>query len=480
MSGTSFPTGFPRTATVSSPTGDGAGSGMPTVVLTGRPNVGKSTLFNRIVGATVAVVEPTAGVTRDRLDADALWNGCTFRVTDTGGLAGADGDPFAPLVATQARAALAAASVVLLVVDGRAGLQPGDRDVAEEVRRLGRPVLLVANKCEASQALAADFYPLGLGEPLAVSAMHGEGVGDLLDLVVERFGGEVAVTAAATDPDTVAMQPIAAAFIGKPNVGKSSLLNRLLGSQRLIVSERAGTTRDAVDVPWCVGDATFLLVDTPGMRRPARIERHSLEHWSAQRSARAVERCEVAALVLDATASVSEQDKRIAGLICNRGRAAVLVLNKVDLLPAGGIAATAARVRDALPFLHYAEVVPCSAQTGRGLQTLPGALERAALAYRQRLTTSVLNSCLRAAVATHPPAAVAGKPARIYYAAQIAGKPPTVCLIVNRAHALSGAYVRYLENRLRERFDLRGTPLRFAFRVRRHRALTLRRPVAEG
>ncbi len=474
MSGISIP----GKAAVSSPTAAGAGAGMPTVVLTGRPNVGKSALFNRIVGATVAVVEATAGVTRDRLESEALWNGCAFRVTDTGGLAGADGDPFAPLVATQTRAALASASGVLVVVDGRAGLQPGDRDVAEEVRRLGRPVLLIANKCEASQALAADFYPLGLGEPLAVSAMHGEGVGDLLDLVVERLGGQAAVAPAAAQADVDAVLPVAAAFVGKPNVGKSSLVNRLLGSQRLIVSERAGTTRDAVDVPWCVGEARFLLVDTPGMRRPARIERHSLEHWSARRSARAVERCEVAALVLDASAAVSEQDKRIAGLVCDRGRAAILVLNKVDLLPAGGIAATAARIREALPFLHYAEVVPCSAQSGRGLQVLPGALERAAAAYRRRLTTSTLNACLRAAVATHPPASAAGRPARIYYAAQIGERPPTICLVVNRPHVLSAAYVRYLENRLRERFELRGTPVRFAFRVRRHRALSLRRPDA--
>ncbi len=474
MSGTSLP----RTAAASNAAAGGTESGLPSVVLTGRPNVGKSTLFNRIVGATVAVVEPTAGVTRDRLEAQALWNGCAFRVTDTGGLAGADGDPFAPLVAVQTRAALAAASVVLMVVDGRAGLQPSDRDVADEVRRLGRPVLLVANKCEASQALAADFYPLGLGEPLAVSAIHGEGVGDLLDLVVDRLGGESGAAAAAVEPDE--NHPVAAAFVGKPNVGKSSLLNRLLGRERLIVSDRAGTTRDAVDVPWSVGDAHFLLVDTPGMRRPARIERHSLEHWSARRSARAVERCEVAALVLDAAAAVSEQDKRIAGLICDRGRAAVLVLNKVDLLPAGGIAATAARVRDALPFLHYAEVVPCSAQTGRGLQALPGALERAASAHRQRLITSALNACLRSAVAAHPPTAIAGSPARIYYAAQIGDRPPTVCLVVNRPHALTAAYVRYLENRLRERFDLRGTPLRFAFRVRRHRALALRRPAADA
>ena len=447
---------------------------MPAVVLTGRPNVGKSTIFNRILGESRAVVDAKPGVTRDRLYAPAEWAGFVFAVTDTGGLGGGDGDPFAPLVATQAEQALNGAAVVVLVVDCRAGVVPADREMAERVRRLRKPVVLVANKADTSGAAPVEFYDLGLGEPMAMSAIRGEGLGDVLDAVVAHLR-TAGWAPAEAEPDTADARttPVPVAFVGRPNVGKSSLVNRLLGQARLIVSDLAGTTRDAVDVPWESGGRQFTLVDTPGLRRPARIDPRGLEHWMARRSTAAIGRAEVAVLVLDATEPCTEQDKRIAGAIVDRGRAAIIALNKCDLVGPGALQAVMDKVSRELPFLQYGVCLACSAISGRGVIELPAAIAAAADSYRVRIATSALNQTVRAAVAMHPPATFEAKPVRIYYAAQIATAPPTVALVVSRRGAVSDAYVRYLENRVRERFELSGTPIRWVFRERAHRRLVL-------
>jgi GTP-binding protein len=456
------------------PRAAGPGSALPSVVLAGRVNVGKSTLFNRILRQARAVVEATPGVTRDRLTAPAEWAGWRFLLTDTGGLVGGEGDPFAPLVAAQAEVALRSADVVLFVVDARAGLLPADRELADRLRRLGRPVVVVANKCDGARAAPQDFYALGLGEPVAVSAVRGEGVGDVLDRVVEHLAA-AGWRAPATEPPPAEQgagaedAPIAVAFVGRPNVGKSSLVNRLLGEQRLIVSEIAGTTRDAVDVPWEAAGRSFVLVDTPGLRRRARIVPGSLEQWVARRSTAAIRRAEVAVLVLDAQEGCTDQDKRIAGLVLDRGRAAVVVLNKADLLP-GDPQPLLDQVRSAMPFLAFAPLLVCSARTGRGVAALPPAIAAAGDSYRRRISTAALNEWLRATVALQPPPPAAGKPVRIYYAAQIGTRPPTVALVTNRRGAIPETYARYLENRLRDRFGLEGTPIRWVFRPHRRTA----------
>ena len=436
---------------------------LPSVVLTGRPNVGKSSIFNRIVGAARAVVEAQPGVTRDRVDALAEWDGHHFRLTDTGGLGGGDADPFAPDVARQAEAALAAADVVVFVGDARAGILAADGEIARRLRRLRRPVVLIANKAEGRDAAPYEFYRLGLGEPFPVSATLGEGLGDALDAICRHLGQ------ADASPDGGEVVPVA--VVGRPNAGKSSLVNWLVGAERMIVSDLAGTTRDAVDVPWKVGGRQLLLVDTPGLRRPARVARASLEHWTARRSTNAIGRAQVAVLVLDASLPCTDQDKRIAGLMRDRWRGAVLVLNKADLVAPGALATVTAQVREEMPFLHYAAVVACSARTGWGTERLGPAVLAAADAFATRLGTAALNARLREAIAMHQPASDRGEPVRIFYAAQVRTAPPTIALVTNRRGAVSDAYVRYLENRLRDQFPLEGAPVRWVFRARVHRRL---------
>jgi GTP-binding protein len=441
------------------------------LALVGRPNVGKSSLFNRIVGESRALVEATPGVTRDRLISQADWAGKAFTLVDTGGLAGDPSDPFAPATAAQAEAAIAEAACVLLVVDAAAGLAAGDWEIAQRLRRSGKPVVVVANKCDRRGADPAEFYALGLGTPFPVSAARGEGLGDVLDAALAD------VAAQGDAPE--AAESLRVAVVGRPNVGKSSLVNRLLGAERLIVSPLAGTTRDAIDVPCTVDGHSFTLVDTPGLRRPGRIAER-LEAGSAQRSRRAIARADVAALVLDAQEPCTDQDKRIAGIALDRRVGLVLVANKADLLPPGGLATVRQRVRTEMPFLAYAPVVGCSAASGQGIADVAAAVARAGEAVRFRMPTPALNDCLRAAIAARPPAAHQGKPVRIYYAAQLRTAPPTVVLLTNAAHAVTREYARYLENQLRQRFPLEGAPLRFVFRVRPHRRLVPAAPQPPG
>ncbi len=464
------------------------------VALVGRPNVGKSSLFNRIVGRRVSIVEPTPGVTRDPLEATAEWAGHTFTLLDTGGLVAPAGDPFAPLIARAAAARLAEADVAVMVVDGQVGLLPADDEIARLLRRWGGRVVLAVNKCESYRAVPYEFYALGLGEPMACSAIHGDGMGDLLDAVVDAIaaarGAPAAPPPAAEEPgvaeelteevaDTpfaIPSGPVRVALVGRPNAGKSSLVNRLIGREHLIVSDLPGTTRDAVDVPWQHGEHRFVLVDTPGMRRPARVTAE-LEKSSVGRALRAIARADVAVLVLDAEAGVTEQDQRIAGYAFERGRAAVIVLNKWDLMWADAEAAKRreAEVRGALPFLAYAPVLLTSARTGRGVDRIPALVAEVAAAHRQRLGTPEVNRVLREATSLHAPPSHEGKAMRLYYATQVATAPPTLLCFVNDAVGVRPDYAHYLENRLRAAFPLAGTPLRLHFRTRRREVRGIRR-----
>jgi len=441
-----------------------ARAGLPVVAIVGRPNVGKSALFNRLVGRRVAIVEDVPGVTRDRLYAETAWRERRFAVVDTGGLISDATEGLAARVRAQATQAAAEADVVLLVVDAHDGLVPEDQAVADVVRRTGAPVLVVANKVDdpAREPAVAEFYALGFGDPLPVSALHGRGVGDLLDAVVALLPPVVPAAA----PEAPA--PPAVAIVGRPNVGKSSLVNAILGEERVVVDTAPGTTRDAVDTVLERDGQRLVLIDTAGLRRPSRVH-EAVEAYGVARTRRAVGRAQVAVLVLDAAEPVADQDQHIARQIAEAGCGLVVALNKWDL-----VAATPRRdprreraVRHALRFVPYAPLVVTSAVRGWGIATLLEMVERVATAYRARIPTGVLNRIVGDAVRrTPPPADAAGRRLRIYYATQPESAPPRIVLFVNEPQRMSEAYQRYLERAIRQAHPLPGVPLRFVLRRR--------------
>ncbi len=436
---------------------------LPVVAIVGRPNVGKSALFNRLINRRLAIVEDTPGLTRDRLYADTEWRGRAFTVVDTGGLVSGAGDNITAQVRAQAAAALVEADVILFVVDTRLGLVPEDQEIADVIRRARAPVLVVANKADsvAVEDAAPEFYALGFGEPMPVSAQHGRGTGDLLDAIVDILPER---QPAEEDQDTVAV-----AIVGRPNVGKSSLVNAILGETRVIVDPVPGTTRDAVDSAYEREGRRFVLIDTAGLRRRSRVD-EAVEFLSATRARRAIERADVAVLVLDATAPVSDQDQRIAREIADAGCGVVIALNKWDR-----VAASARRdrkveqpIRGALRFIAYAPIVVTSATAGWGIAELFDAIARVSAAHRGRITTGPLNRVIGDAIAAHQPAAdAAGRRLRIFYATQPEAQPPAIVLFVNNPALLTDDYRRYLERVLRSAFDLTGVPLRFVPRRRR-------------
>lgn len=439
------------------------GRSLPVVAIVGRPNVGKSALFNRLVKRRLAIVEDTPGLTRDRLYADTEWRGRAFTVVDTGGLVSGAGDNLAVQVRAQVSAALDEADVILFVVDTRLGIVPEDQEIADAVRRARAPVLVVANKADSTsvEAAAHEFYALGFGEPITVSAQHGRGTGDLLDAVVDILPER---QPAAPDEDTVAV-----AIVGRPNVGKSSLVNAILGEARVIVDPAPGTTRDAVDTVYERDGRRFVLIDTAGLRRRSRVG-EPVEFFSATRARRAIERADVAVLVLDASAAVSDQDQRIAREIADAGRGVVIALNKWDRVAASARPDRKVEqaVRGALRFIAYAPIVVTSATTGWGITKLFDEIARVSAAHRGRISTGPLNRIIGDAVAAHqPPADKAGRRLRIFYATQPEARPPTVVLFVNNPALLTDDYRRYLERALRSAFDLTGVPLRFVLRRRR-------------
>jgi GTPase len=424
-------------------------SALPTVAVVGFPNVGKSTLVNRLAGGNEAVTGAEPGVTRDRKRLRCEWNGVAFELVDTGGIDLGDEAELAQDVQGQARAAIAEADVILLVVDGRAGLRAGDAELARTLRGAGPPVVVAVNKADRPNdyAVTAEFHGLGLGEPLAVSATHGLGTGDLLDAVVVALGERASV---GDEDDAVRV-----AVIGRPNVGKSSLVNAFLGDERVIVSDLAGTTRDAIDTELEVDGRRVILVDTAGLRRRAKVA-GSVDYYAQLRSERAVERADVALVVCDAAEGVTAEDLRVAEMAMKAGCATLLVLNKWDI---GDTDIDDARARVGRKLRLRPAVITASAQRGRNVPSLlPKALELADKAG-ERVPTPELNRFVADVVARTPPPSKRGKRLRLYYAAQIGERPPRVAIQVNDRKLISRDWAYHLENRMRETYGLEGVPL---------------------
>ncbi len=422
---------------------------VPTVAVVGFPNVGKSSLVNRLAGAREAVTHRDPGVTRDRKRVPCEWNGVAFELLDTGGIDLADESELAEDVRRQARLGIAEADVVLLVVDGTAGVRAGDAEVAKELRGNERPVLVAVNKVDhpGDEHLTADFHSLGLGDPLGVSATHGLGTGDLLDRIVELLGDRPR----REEVD----EAVRVAVVGRPNAGKSSLVNAFLGAERTIVSERAGTTRDAIDTELEVDGRRVLLVDTAGLRRRSKVS-ESVEYYAQLRSERAVERADVALVVCDASEGVTAEDLRVAELAMRAGCATLLALNKWDITTTD-IDDARARVERKLRLRPA--VVTCSATRGRNVANLlPKALELADRAA-ERIPTPELNRFVADVVAKTPPPARRGRRLRLYYAAQVGERPPRIAIQVNDRRLITRDWAYHLENRLRETYGLEGVPL---------------------
>lgn len=432
----------------------------PVVAIIGRPNVGKSTLFNRLVASRVAIVDGEPGVTRDRLYAEVEWKGRGFFLVDTGGLVFGEEEEVQALVRRQVEVAIREADLVLLVVDGRQGVMPVDQDIAMVLREHGKSCMLVVNKIDNPEleGRVAEFYELGLGDPFPVSAAHGRNIGDLLDAIVAAVP-EVGA------PEQEAMA-IKVALLGRPNVGKSSLVNRLLGEERVVVDTRPGTTRDAVDTLLEREGKRYLLIDTAGLKRKAR-KSSSIEYYSMARSIRALKRCDVALLVLDAKEGVTSQDKRIAGRISDEGKAVVIVVNKWDLIPKGADTARVYEeaIRSALYFIDYAPIVFVSALTGLRVCRILEVVEAVAAEGVRRVPTPALNRVIEdAALLSPPPAAGPRRRSGIFYATQVGVKPPTFVLFADEPRVIPEHYDRYLERRLREAFGFAGNPVRIYWR----------------
>lgn len=461
---------------------------LPTVVLVGRPNVGKSTLFNRITGRRRAIVTSVPGTTRDVIVHPAEWRGVRFELVDTGGMFGASEDPLHRLVLERGRRALADADLLLVVMDGREGLAPGDRDVADAARRADKPVILVINKSDdrRSRSGAMELFQLGLEPAFEVSAEHGDGTGDLLDAIVERLPRRAPAISDEDESATPERKPrsrtpresedgeVSVAVVGRPNAGKSSLVNRLLREERMIVSETPGTTRDAVDAVMTWHRKQFRIVDTAGIRRPGRVARSGqLESLSVLLARRAMESADVVVLVIDAIAGAADQDGAIAGEAEKAGCGIVIAANKWDLVKEQGPESAAAFDEDLkrqLKFLDYAPVVHVSAVTGERTPRLVETIDKVAATRRTRVGTAELNAFLRKVTAAHPPPSTARTETRILYGVQASVAPPTFVLFTNVATKFHFSYERYLVNRIRDAFGFVGTPIRLQVRRRRARS----------
>ena len=434
----------------------------PTVAIVGRPNVGKSQLFNRLAGKRLSIVEDMPGVTRDRLYADSDWRGREFSVIDTGGIEPTNDSEILKFMRYQAEAAIHHADVIVLITDLHTGVTAADEDVAAMLQRAGKPVVLAVNKCDkpgAPDPNIFEFYNLGLGDPYGISALHGYGVGELLDAVYEYFPP--------ADEDEEDEERIRVALIGKPNVGKSSLLNRVLGEERVIVSDMAGTTRDSVDASFDNQYGKFTFIDTAGIRKKSKIE-EKIEKFSVMRSLMAVERADVCVIMIDATEGVTEQDTKVAGEAHNAGKACIIVVNKWDLVEKDGktMKEYTLRVREGLAYMPYAPVLFISALTGQRVDKLYEMIVDVYEQNRKRIPTGQLNSILAEATARVQPPTDKGRRLKIYYVTQAGVKPPTFVFFCNDARLFHFSYQRYLENQIREVFQLTGTPVRIVVRQR--------------
>ncbi len=434
----------------------------PTVAIVGRPNVGKSTLFNALAGSRISIVEDTPGVTRDRIYAEVEWRGRTFTIIDTGGIEPDTKDIILSQMREQALIAIYTADVIIFMVDVRQGLTDADDKVANMLRRSGKPVVLVVNKVDSFQKFEADiyeFYNLGMGDPVPISAASRLAIGDMLEEVVKYFPEQ--------SEDEEEDNRTKVAIVGKPNVGKSSIINKLIGEERVIVSEIAGTTRDAVDTEVTYQDREYVFIDTAGLRRKAKIK-EEIERYSVIRAVTAVERADVVVLVIDATEGVTEQDAKIAGIAHERGKGIVIAVNKWDAVEKDDktIYRFAEKVRETLSFMSYAELIFISAKTGQRMNKLFDLIDMVCANNAMRIGTGVLNEIISEATAMHQPPTDKGKRLRIYYVTQAGVKPPTFVFFVNDKKLMHFSYQRYLENRIRETFEFRGTAIKFIIRER--------------
>ncbi len=456
----------------------------PSVVLVGRPNVGKSTLFNRITGIRRAIVGPIAGTTRDVIAQQAEWLGVPFELTDTGGMFGASEDPMHELVQQRGRRAIEAADLLVFIVDGREGLLPGDKEIAQAVRAADKPAIIAINKTDDRRARGAmDFYQLGFDPVVEVSAEHGEGVGDLLDAVVHRLRPDASAadiargriieddSSADADSPSPGSGEVSVSIVGRPNSGKSSLVNRLLREERMIVSEIPGTTRDAVDTLMTWHRRKFRIVDTAGIRRAGRVSRGGqVETLSVMLAKRSIEAADIVVLVVDATAGTTDQDGAIAGEADKAGRGVIIVANKWDLMKDRGpdfVKTYDEDLRRQLKFLDYAPVLHISALTGERAPKLLETIDRVAASRRKRVNTAELNKFVATITAAHPPASPGRRHVRVLYAAQTGVAPPTFVFFTNVATKFHFSYERFLVNQLRDEFGFEGTPIRFHVRTRR-------------
>jgi len=440
---------------------------LPVVAIVGRPNVGKSTLVNRLAGEQYAIVYDQPGVTRDRIYRQCYWNGQEFTIVDTGGLVFEDDSDFLPLIRQQAMTAITEACVVIFLVDGKAGITSADEQIAQWLRQQAKPIILAVNKCEAAQlgiAQSGEFWQLGLGEPLAISSIHGSGTGDLLDQVVSYL------PPASDSPEDT--EEIKVAIIGRPNVGKSSLLNAFTGQERSIVSPIAGTTRDAIDTVVQRGEQKYRLIDTAGIRRKKHVE-YGVEFFSINRAFKAIARSDVVLLVIDATEGVTDQDQKLAGRIAEEGRACVVVVNKWDLVEKDHhtIYGYEKATRDQLLPVEFAPIIFVSARTGQRVSKILDLVDTAATQHRRRVATAVLNEALSEAVAWHsPPVSRGGKQGKIYYCTQVATHPPAIVLFVNDPLRFNDNYRRYIEKQFRQNLGFAGTPLKLMWRGKGERS----------
>ena len=435
----------------------------PVVAIVGRPNVGKSTLFNALAGENISIIKDTPGVTRDRIYADVTWLDHAFTLIDTGGIEPDSSDIILSQMREQAQIAIDTADVIIFLVDVRQGLQDADSKVADMLRRSHKPVILVVNKVDSFQKFMADvyeFYNLGIGDPVPVSASSRLGIGDMLDEVVKHFPEK----AEAQDEDD---RP-KVAIVGKPNVGKSSIVNKLSGNNRVIVSDIAGTTRDAIDTDIRWNGKEYIFIDTAGLRRKNKIK-EELERYSIIRTVTAVERADVVVVVIDAKEGVTEQDAKIAGIAHERGKGIIIAVNKWDAIEKNDktIYEFTRKVRETLSFMPYAEILFISATSGQRLPKLFETIDMVIENQTLRVQTGVLNEIVTEAVAMQQPPSDKGKRLKIFYVTQVAVKPPTFVIFVNDKELMHFSYVRYLENKIRESFGFKGTSLKFIIRERK-------------
>ncbi len=440
--------------------------GRPVVAIVGRPNVGKSTLFNTLAGDKISIVQDTPGVTRDRIYADVNWLNYNFTIVDTGGIEPESNDIILKSMREQAEIAISTADVIMFITDVRQGLVDADGKVADMLRRSGKPIVLVVNKVDSFEKFMPDvyeFYNLGIGDPMPISAASQLGLGDMLDEVVKYFDSSAT--------EEIEDERPRVAIIGKPNAGKSSIINKLLGEDRVIVSDIAGTTRDAIDTTITRNGTEYVFIDTAGLRKKNKIK-EEIERYSIIRTVSAVERCNVAVLVIDATEGITDQDTKIAGIAHERGKGMIIVVNKWDALEEKNdksIYKFTNKIREEFAYMPYAEILFVSAKTGQRLPKLFETIDAVIENHSLRIATGVLNEIMAEAVALNQPPSDKGKRLRLYYITQVSVKPPTFVIFVNDKELMHFSYTRYIENKIREAFGFRGTPLKFIIRERKEK-----------